>query len=184
MCRETKCHLPLPCHWQSAGEYLQTALLTVAFAAAGLHSWCRRIYSHEDPVGFEIKSLTPVSKSSLWSKYNQSHQALLIWKMPPGVFAGGIVTTARKLPIPRKVETRTTHIVPAKPSSHLKEDSFVLILHTLKINIFRRFTKLHIQLLAACDKRRRDPRLESEHLSHSTWIYTLGEGPEQTTGTG
>lgn len=184
MHRETKCRFPLSCRWQSAGEYLQTALLTVACAAAGLQSWCRRIYSHKDAVGFEIKPLTPFSKSPLWNKYSQNHRALLIWKMPPGVFVGGIVTTAHKLPISRKTETRTTYTVPPKLSSHSKEDSFVLMLHAFKINIFRRFTKLHIQLLAACDKRRRDPRLELEHLSHCSWVYTLGEGPEQNTSTG
>ena len=86
--------------------------------------------------------------------------------MPPGVFASVIVIISHKLPIAIKVVTSITYTLPPKLSSHFKEDSFVLILHKFKINIFKRFTKLHIQLLSICDKRRKDPRRESEHLSH------------------
>jgi len=102
--------------------------------------------------------------------------------MPLGVFA--IIITSHKLPRPIKVVTSITYTLPPKLSSPLKGDSFVLTLHKFKINIFKRFTKLHIQLLSTCDKRRKDPRPASEHLSHSTLIYTLGEGPEQNTDTG
>lgn len=36
--------------------------------------------------------------------------------------------------------------------------SFVLILYKFKTNLFKRFTKSHIQLLSACDKRRKGLR--------------------------